>query len=92
MKSTINEIESAINKSTKLGIEINLAPLQGNFTEENIFTFGDKKDILNYYNYFEKLKDKCRTLKVSGIDDILYRLKTHNCFSITNDVEAFIPK
>ena len=43
MKSTINEIESAINKSTKLGIEINLAPLQGNFTEENIFTFGDKK-------------------------------------------------
>ena len=44
MKTNFNEIEDVISMAERLGLDVNLAPLQGNYPEENFFLYPDLLD------------------------------------------------
>ena len=76
MKSNIAEVAIAIKAADNLGININLAAIQGNFADENFFEFNllSKKEWLNYMVEWKSIIDSVK-IKVSGLDGLKNRYK-----------------
>jgi MoaA/NifB/PqqE/SkfB family radical SAM enzyme len=77
MKSTLSEMKMAIDIAHNLGIDINFAPIQGPYSDENIFKYSDliSRDLL--IEQLEELEEYAKqlTINVSGFLGMHVRLK-----------------
>lgn len=75
MRSTLADMPLALQKAATLGIDLNFAPLQGPYPEENIFRYQKTDDnFLDYFKELEHLSHNSR-ITVSGFTGIYARLK-----------------
>ena len=74
MKSNIAEVLEGIKLADRLGVDINIAAIQGNFPDENLFEFNlvDEKEWTEYMQKWEDMADKVN-VHVSGLDGLKSR-------------------
>lgn len=75
MRTTFMEMRAAIEHAVELGVDINFAPIQGPFTQENIFLYPHITDV-DLSEYFTALERYAARLpvRVSGFVGMLQRL------------------
>jgi sulfatase maturation enzyme AslB (radical SAM superfamily) len=80
MSSTLDDMHDAIDLAAKLNVDLNFAALQGDFPEENIFHYPlhDVRILLDKFSHLKTYSDT-KSIKVSGFDGLIYRVKQRIC-------------
>lgn len=75
MKDTLAEMKAAIDHADILGVDLNFAPIQGEYPEQNIFRYRGLMD--RPFEYFEELRvyAEKKSITVSGFEGIQRRLE-----------------
>ena len=76
MKSTLEDMMHAVDIADELCVNLNFAPIQGDFKNENIFLYPDitKLNLQNYFNEIETYS-ATKNINISGLIGIKYRLR-----------------
>lgn len=74
MKDTVGDMKSAMDRADALGVDLNFAPIQGNYPEQNIFRYSGLLD--RPAEIFEDLRAHAATksVAISGFEGIARRL------------------
>jgi sulfatase maturation enzyme AslB (radical SAM superfamily) len=75
MRATLHEMRAAIDHAAELGVDLNFAPIQGPFEQENVFLYPEIADI-DLPAYFSELERYAATqpIRVSGFVGMQQRL------------------
>ncbi len=79
MKDTLAEMKAAIDRADSLGVDLNFAPIQGEYPQQNIFRYRNLMD--EPFAYFEGLRiyAEKKSIAITGFEGIQRRLE--NLFS-----------
>lgn len=76
MRSTLDEVEAAIHQAELMEVDLNLAPIQGDYPDENFFNYpgDDYRKLYDTLARLQRLAD-CSDISVTGFDGMFTRLK-----------------
>jgi len=92
MKSTLGEMKLAIKLASEIGVDINFAPIQGNYPDENIFRYQDimpRDELISIISNIESYSTNF-DINISGFVGIHERLSNISNMEDSNPLKICI--